>query len=149
MTSMDKQKIAHLQSQLNEKLTAFKYEQSKINQNMASWVALNDLSKHIKDEFPEVQDAIDLSSSEATGLLAATKLIMHHDIHINEVMAKMKENYKQICTMLEEAQAIVDQLKEGDKDNKRYEKVLKALDKPRADWEITIKRMAAIMQRLG
>ncbi|KAH0164115.1 hypothetical protein KCU67_g5287, partial [Aureobasidium melanogenum] len=66
MASLDKQKMVHLQSQLNEKLAAFKHEQSKINQNMASWVALNDLSKHIKDEFPEVQDAIDLSSSEAT-----------------------------------------------------------------------------------
>ncbi|KAG9559400.1 hypothetical protein KCU71_g5981, partial [Aureobasidium melanogenum] len=149
MTSMDKQKTANLQSQLNEKLAAFKHEEATINRNMASWVALNDLSKHIKEEFPEVKDAIDLSSYKATSLLAASKLIMHHDIHINEVMAKMKENYKQICRMLEEAQAIVDQLKQGDKDNKRYEEVLKALDKPRADWEITIKRMAAVMQRLG
>lgn len=116
---------------------------------MASWVALNDLSKHVKEEFPEVKDAIDLSSYKATNLLAASKLIMHHDIHINEVMASMKKNYKQIFRLLEEAQAVVDQLKQDDKDNEKHEEVLKALDKPRADWEITIKRMAAIMQRLA
>ncbi|KAG9850233.1 hypothetical protein KCU98_g4467, partial [Aureobasidium melanogenum] len=147
--SMDKQKIAHLQSQLNEKLAAFKHEETKLNTNMASWVALNDLSKHVKEEFPEVKDAIDLSSYKATNLLAASKLIMHHDIHINEVMASMKKNYKQIFRLLEEAQAVVDQLKQDDKDNEKHEEVLKALDKPRADWEITIKRMAAIMQRLA
>jgi hypothetical protein len=61
---------------------------------------------------------------------------MHHDIHINEVTRRMKENYKQICKIVEgaQAQAIVDQLKQGDKDNKRYEEVLKFK-------EIFIKRM--------
>ncbi|KAH0340585.1 hypothetical protein KCU81_g6791, partial [Aureobasidium melanogenum] len=149
MASMDAQKIAHLQLQLNEKLAAFKHEEANINKNMASWVALNDLSKRIKEVFPEVKDVIDLSSPEAASALAGSKLILNHDIRINQVMASMRENFKQICKMLEEAQAIVDQLKQDNKDNKRYEEVLKALDKPRADWAITIRRMAAIMQRLG
>ncbi|KAK6000496.1 hypothetical protein QM012_003742 [Aureobasidium pullulans] len=149
MASTDKQNVAHLQALLNERLAAFKNEEAKLKANMGFWVALTDLSKHLKQEFPELRDAIDISSFRALNQLDCSKLILHHDIHIIQALASMKENYKQIRRILGEAQEIVDQLKPIDKHNKNLEEVLKGLEKPRADWEKTIKKMATIIEKLG
>lgn len=131
---------------------ALRNEEAKIKQNMVSWVALSDLSKRLHQDFPDLKDPIDLGSYRAKNQLDCSKLIMHHDIHIIQVHANMMENYKQICRCMEEAQEAVDQLKKIDKYKEKLsimKDVFEGLDKPRADWEKTIKRLAAMIQRLG
>lgn len=119
---------------------------------MTSWVALTDLTKRLQEEFPDLKDPIDLSSARAKSQLDCSKLLMHHDIYIFQVHANMKENYRQICKLMDEAQAAVDQLKKIDKHNEKLgivTDVLKGLEKPRTDWEATIKRLANMIQTLG
>jgi hypothetical protein len=64
----------------------------------------------------------------------------------------MKGNYKRICEIFEDAQEIVDQMNMGSKNNDKYAEIrgiLEGLAKPRADWEMTIKRLASIIRQLG
>jgi hypothetical protein len=119
---------------------------------MEQWVALTDLNDHIKTHFPNLKKPIDLASPEANNDLDASKLVMQHDIHLVQVQARMKRNYKRICQIFEEAQEIVDQMKMGSKNDENYAEVrgiFKGLAQPRADWEMTIKRLAAIIRQLG
>jgi hypothetical protein len=118
---------------------------------MQQWVALTDLNDHFKTQFPDLKDPIDLSSPGATNELDASKLVMRQDIYLVQVQAIMRDNYKKICEIFEEAQKIVDQLKK-DKDSEKYADmrgILEGLAKPRGDWEMTIKRLASIIRQLG
>jgi hypothetical protein len=93
----------------------------------------------------------ELSSPGAINELDASKLVMQQDIHLVQVQATMRDNYKRICEIFEEAQGIVDQLKK-DKNSEKYAEmrgILEGLAKPRADWEMTIKRLASIIRQLG
>jgi hypothetical protein len=118
---------------------------------MQQWVALTDLNDHIKIQFPDLKNPIDLSSPGAINELDASKLVMQQDIHLVQVQATIRDNYKRICEIFEEAQGIVDQLKK-DKNSEKYAEmrgILEGLAKPRADWEMTIKRLASIIRQLG
>jgi hypothetical protein len=143
--------IACLQALLDQKLLELRHEEHSLRLNMQQWVALTDLNDHIKTQFPDLKNPIDLSSPGAINELDASKLVMQQDIHLVQVQATMRDNYKRICEIFGEAQEIVDQLK-GDKNSEKYAEmrgILEGLAKPRADWEMTIKRLAAIIRQLG
>ncbi|CAD0095318.1 unnamed protein product [Aureobasidium vineae] len=149
---MDARKIARLHTLINEKKEQLRLEEIKLRNNMESWVRLTDMRKRVMQEFPDIKEPIDISSPKAKGQLDGGKLIIRHDIYAVQFQANMKENYKNICRILEETQTVVDQLKEINAD---YEKlgtvtdILQGLGKPKTDWETLIKRLAAIIKKLG
>lgn len=119
---------------------------------MEQWVALTDLNDHIKTQFPNLREPIDLASPGAANELDASNLVMQQDIHCVQVQAIMEGNYKKICEIFEEAQGIIDQMKMSGKDVEKYAEIrgiLEGLAKPRADWEKTIKSLASIIRQLG
>jgi hypothetical protein len=128
-----------------------RHEEHSLRLNIQQWVALTDLNDHIKTQFPDLKNPIDLSSPGANSELDASNLVMRQDIYLVRVQATMRDNYKRICEIFEEAQETVDQLKK-DKDSEKYAEmrgILEGLAKPRADWEMTIKRLASIIRQLG
>lgn len=119
---------------------------------MQRWVLLTGMNDHIKSQIPEIKNPIDLLSAGAPNLLNASNLVMQQDIHCVQVQASMNGNYKRICEIFEEAQGLLSQLELIDEDYKKYadmKGLLNGLDKPRGDWEMTIKRLAAIIRQLG
>ncbi|CAD0108577.1 unnamed protein product [Aureobasidium uvarum] len=149
---MDPRKIARLQTLVTEKKDELRQEETKLRNNMESWVRLTDMRERLMQEFADIKQPIDISSPKAKGQLDGGKLIIRHDIYAVQVQANMKKNYKNICRILEETQTVVEQLKEVHTD---YEKlgivtdILNGLDKPKTDWETLIKKLAAIIKQLG
>jgi hypothetical protein len=144
--------VAHLQALLDQKLVELRHEEQSLREGMEQWVALTDLNDHIKTHFPNLKEPIDMASPGASNELDASMLVMQQDIYLVQVQARMKGNYKRICEIFEDAQEIVDQMKMGSKNNDKYAEIkgiLEGLAKPRADWEMTIKRLASIIRQLG
>ena len=145
-------KITRLQANLDEKLAELRHEERSLRVDMQKWVLLTGMNDHIKTQIPEIHNAIDLLSTEARSLLNASSLVVNQDTHCVQVQASMNSNYKRICEIFEEAQAIISQLEIIDKDYKKYavmKGLLNGLDKPRGDWELTIKKLAGIIRQLG
>ena len=76
------------------------------------------MNDHIKNQIPEIHNAIDLLSAEARSLLNASSLVINRDTHCVQVQASMNSNYKRICEIFEEAQGVINQLELIDKDYK-------------------------------
>jgi hypothetical protein len=151
-TLLIRHQIARLQALLDEKLAEIRHEERSLRVNAESWVVLTDMSEHIKTQFPDLKKPIDIFSPGGQNELDASKLVMSQDIHLVQTQASMQANYKRICEIFKEAQEILDQLKVIDKNHERYANMhglLNGLDKPRADWETTIKRLASIIRQLG
>ncbi|KAI5207947.1 hypothetical protein AUEXF2481DRAFT_116666 [Aureobasidium subglaciale EXF-2481] len=153
--SNDQTKLSRLEASLKEEVHQLRVQEAKLKATTESWSALVHLKDTLRAGFPEFGEPIDLNSPEAADLIDCNYLLVQNDIHTSRAFVDMKENYKKIKKILDRAQLIVDELAESDSENHVYSemvKVLRGVDglvEPRADWEILIKKLAALIAHAG
>ncbi|KAI5238550.1 hypothetical protein E4T43_07295 [Aureobasidium subglaciale] len=149
------QMLSRLEASLMEEVHQLRVQEAKLKANTESWSALVHLKDTLRAGFPDFGEPIDLGSPESADLIDCNYLLVQNDIHTARAFAGMKENYKEIKKILDRAQLIVDELAESDSENHVYSemvKVLRGVDglvEPRADWEILIKKLAALITHAG
>ncbi|KAI5197985.1 hypothetical protein E4T39_06956 [Aureobasidium subglaciale] len=149
--SSNQTKLARLEALLEETVAELREQEAKLKANTESWSSLVHLKDTLRAAFPEFGQPIDLNSPGSVELLDCNYLLVQNDIYTVQVQVDMKANYTEIKKILDKAQLIVTEFAEFDTDNKTYSEMVKALRgadglvEPRADWEVLIKKLAALM----